>query len=177
MTALPSLLGPDGVRRLCGVAADAPPGAFVEIGVYQGGSALALYQLAQAQGRALYLYDTFAGHPHHDDALDDHPLGRFSDAIDPAELQRLLPAAVVVVGTFPDSLVEMPPVAFVHADADIYESTRAICERMPPLMVKGGLILYDDFSHHDCRGCRVAVDEAFPDRVVVPGGQALVTLP
>lgn len=170
-----SLIDPSGLEQLRATATLAPAGAIVEIGVYQGGSASVLYQVARAQGRELFLYDTFAGHPFHDDGIDDHPLGRFADAIDPNRLRELLPHAHVIVGTFPESLVEMPPVAFVHADADIYQSTLAICRDMPPRMVDLGVLYFDDYSHGDCRGCKRAVDEIFGSLVsVLPGGQAKV---
>jgi hypothetical protein len=84
---------------------------------------------------------------------------------------------VVVHGVFPDSIVEMPPIAFVHADADIYESTKAICAVLPPLMVPGGVLWFDDYSWRDTRGCRAAVDEAFTDVHVLPSGQAIVVIP
>lgn len=172
-----SLIDPTGLGQLREAATLAPPGAIVEVGVYQGGSAAVLYQVARAQGRELFLYDTFAGHPFHDDGIDDHPLGRFADAIDPNRLRELLPHAQVIVGTFPETLVEMPPVAFVHADADIYRSTLAVCREMPKRMVSGGLLYFDDYSHGDCRGCKLAVDECFgPLVTVLRGGQAIVSI-
>lgn len=170
-----SLIDPRALETLCAVARWAPPGAIVEVGVYQGGSAARLYEVARAQGRELYLYDTFAGHPW-SDAIDDHPIGRFADAIAPDVLRAALPGAVVIEGTFPESLVPMPPVAFVHADADIYRTTLAICRTLPPLMVDGGVLVFDDYSHGDCRGCRAAVDECFPSRALMAGGRALVEL-
>lgn len=176
MTSLPSLINPDGLDLLCEAARSAPPGAIVEIGVYKGGSAIRLYEVAEMQGRKLYLYDTFQGHPHHDATLDDHALGRFSDATTPEALQALMPNAVIVQGVFPDTLVDMGPVAFVHADADLYQTTRDICEWMPSRMVEGGVIWFDDYSHSDTRGCRAAVDEVYPHRTVLPAGQAVVTV-
>ena len=171
---LPSLIGPEGLDLLCKAASNSPPGAIVEIGVYQGGSAIRLYEVAEKQGRTLYLYDTFQGHPHHDPTLDDHALGRFADAATPERLQALMPNAVIVQGVFPQSLVLMEPVAFVHADGDLYQTTRDVCEHMPRHMVVGGVLWFDDYSHPDTRGCRAAVDEAFPHRTVLPSGQAVV---
>lgn len=172
-----SLIDPRGLGQLQDYAAMSPPGALVEIGVYQGGSAEALYRVALQQGRELFLYDTFAGHPFHDE-VDDHPLGRFADAISPGHLRDMLPGAHVIVGTFPESLVDMPAVAFVHADADIYRSTLAICREMPKRMVPDGALYFDDYSHGDCRGCKQAVDECFPgSAIVLPSGQAIVHLP
>jgi hypothetical protein len=172
-----SLIDPRGLEELCQAARSAPPGAIVEVGVYKGGSAARLYDVAQSQGRRLYLYDTFSGHPY-TDAVDDHKLGRFGDAVSPEALRAALPDAQVIQGLFPDCLVYMEPIAFVHADADLYRSTLAICTVLPPLMVKHGVLWFDDYSHSDTKGCRRAVDECFPSTVkALRGGQAMVTLP
>lgn len=152
-------------------AATAPPGAFVEIGVYQGRSARRLDAVAQVQGRALYLYDTFCGMPYQG-PLDGHPVGDYADTSAEA-IQELMPEAFVIAGVFPDSLVDMPPVAFVHADADQYESTAAICRVMPGLMVKGGMILFDDYGMGDCRGCTAAVENYCKGFRVLDTGKAL----
>ncbi len=148
----------------------APAGAIVEIGVYKGGSALMLSNL----GRKMYLYDTFEGIPYQSDLDTGNPVGKFSDTSAEA-VQALIPEATVVKGLFPDSLVPMPPVGFVHADADQYESTRAILEVMPRLMVPGGFILFDDFGVEDCAGCTQAVLES-NRRVLVlaESGKALI---
>lgn len=151
-------------------ASRSPPGAMVEIGVYQGGSA---FQLAKL-GRPLYLYDTFEGIPFQGELDTGNPVGKFSDTSAEYVAARI-PSATVVKGLFPDSLVAMPPISFVHADADQYESTKAILEVMPPLMVRGGFILFDDFGVDDCRGCTKAVYES-PYRVLIIAetGKALI---
>lgn len=155
-------------------AALAPRGAFVEIGVYQGRSARRLYAVAQVQGRELYLYDTFCGMPFQGE-LDGNPVGSWADTSVEAVRARM-PKAHVIAGVFPESLVAMPPVAFVHADADQYESTAAICKIMPGLMVKGGMILFDDYGVGDCQGCTAAVQEYFKEFRVLDTGRALVEI-
>lgn len=158
-----SLIGPEGLMRLRAMAESSPVGALMEVGVYRGGSAVLLYAIAQEQGRRLYLYDTFFGHaaPHAADDAANHPAGRFADAADPQALAALLPYATILPGVFPASLINMAPVAFVHADADLYEPTKAICELMPARMVPGGRIWFDDYGAQECPGCTRAVDEAF----------------
>ena len=150
-------------------ASRAPAGAIVEVGVYRGGSALLLSTL----GREMFLYDTFEGIPFQGD-LDGNPVGKFGDTSFEM-VKALLPQATVIKGLFPDSIIEMPPVAFVHADADQYESTKAIIEVMPQRMVRGGMILFDDFGVSDCEGCTKAVMES-GRRVLVIGesGKALM---
>lgn len=150
----------------------APMGAVVEVGVYKGGSALALSTL----GRPLYLYDTFEGIPYAGELDTANPVGKFADTSAEA-VQALIPHATVVKGLFPDSLIDMPPVGFVHADADQYESTKAILEQMPPRMLPGGFIYFDDFSMAGCDGCTKAVLES-EYRVLVIGhtGKALIII-
>jgi O-methyltransferase len=141
------------------LAATRPAGAFVEVGVYQGGTAVLLYKVAQAQGREIFLFDTFAGMPV-SDAGDVHKVGDFADTS--YELVRaVVPNATLVSGVFPFSFVETGPVAFVHADADQYFSTLSICSVFAPRMVDGGMILFDDYD--PLPGCRKAVDEFFAD--------------
>src|SRR2546430_17128075 len=95
-------------------AGHTPPGAFVEIGVYQGGTAIFLHALAASQGRSLYLYDTFSGIPHKGD-LDNHQIGDFAEC-DLEDIRSMCPYAVVTPGIFPKSAVKMEAVAFAHLD-------------------------------------------------------------
>lgn len=167
---LPSVISDDLLERMVGMALVAPDGAFAEVGVFQGGSASRLYAIAQRQGRELYLYDSFSGMPVASE-IDSHKLGDFSDC-SVEKIVQAMPKAKVLMGTFPESAVMMPPMAFVHADADQYESTAAVCRVFAPLMVPGGVILFDDYR--GLAGCIKAVDEYFPNRIVLPDGRAVV---
>ena len=164
-----SLVHPFAIDSLMYYASRAPQGAIVEVGVYKGGTAWHLARL----GRPLFLYDTFEGMPV-SSGNDTHQLGQFSDCSAEA-VKALIPMATVIKGKFPDSLIDMPPVAFVHADADQYESTKAILELMPKRMVRGGMILFDDYMVPDCQGCTDALHES-PYRILVIAetGKALV---
>ena len=163
-----------GIQSLLFYAERAPAGAIVEIGVWQGGSALALSTL----GRPLFLFDTFEGIPYQGELDEGNPVGKFGDTSVEA-VQALVPHATIIKGLFPGSLaqVEMPPVAFVHADADQYQSTKAILLHMPQRMVKGGLILFDDFGTPDCEGCTQAVMESdLRFAILADTGKALVMI-
>ncbi len=163
------------IPNMCEYARSTPPGAFVEVGVYQGRSASKLYEIAQHEDRELFLYDTFCGMPFAG-PLDGNEVGKWSETSVEA-VQRRMPKAHVISGVFPDTLVEMPPVAFVHADADQYQSTADICRFFPDLMVAGGMILFDDYGYPNCLGCTAAVDEFFPDRqIILLTGKALVVI-
>ncbi len=155
------LMSNEALDALLQAAARAPPGAFVEIGVYQGGSAERLSNLAHMQGRPIYLYDTFTGIPYQD-AIDKHRIGDFCDG-DEMLVRARCPHATVVAGCFPGSAVSMQPIAFAHLDCDQY---RAHCESIDyllPLMVKGGLMWFDDAPWLE--GATQAVMERFSDRL------------
>lgn len=172
MSAPYSVMAPEAIDSMMYYASRAPAGAIVEIGVYRGGSAWHLAKL----GRPLYLYDTFEGIPQQGPLDLGNPVGKFADTSAEA-VQALIPSATVVKGLFPDSLVPMPPVAFVHADADQYDSIAAIIEHMPRRMVRGGIILFDDFGVDDCPGATQAVLDS-PYRVLILGesGKAMIVV-
>lgn len=145
--------------------AEASPrgGCFVEFGVYLGGSAWYLAKVARQQKRALYLYDTFTGIPFAD-PIDEHPKGWFADTS--LELvKKTIPDAIYCVGIFPSTLVEMPPIAFAHIDCDQYRSCHDAWKHFSPLMMPGGVMVFDDYPVIE--GARVAVEEFAKGRVVV----------
>jgi len=166
----PSLINEHMLATLGELAATTPYGAIVEVGVYRGGSAEVLYKVATTQGRRIYLFDTFTGIPMQ--GPDDvHQVGDFSDGITAEEARRLFPEANVAAGVFPETLDYTGPVAFVHADADQYQSTKDICEYFTPRMVAGGCMVFDDYS---LPGCRRAIMECFPEHDVLPDCRAIV---
>ncbi len=160
------------VENLCNYAALSPPGCFVELGVYRGGSAIKLAEVARAQGRELYLFDTFQGIPF-SDPIDAHKVGDFGDT-DIDAVKRAIPDAVLVQGVFPESLIKMPPIAFVHVDADQYRSVKAACEIFPPQMVHGGVMLFDDYGCLE--GATKAVHEHFSNIERTAHGKAVVRI-
>ncbi len=127
-------------------------GAFVEVGVFRGKSARVIYQVARTmKERKCFFYDTFEGHPHPfkrkkepTDGIGAH----IPKPYDLASLTKDCPDAVITKGYFPDSAVKMPLIAFAHVDVDSYQSTRGTIGHLKPLMLKGGVMLFDDYSKH-----------------------------
>ena len=155
MTYLPTVGSID--QFLAGLAKEArntPDGCFIEVGVYTGGSASILTEIAQQQGRQVYLYDTFEGLPYCSNG-DTHQVGEFCYT-DYDYIKNALPYANVVKGIFPDSAVEMPSVAFAHLDVDQYESYIGCIQYLKPKMVKGGIMWFDDY---ELAGAKKAIDE------------------
>jgi len=138
-----ALIGPNTIEQLLLCARGTPAGCFVEVGVFQGGSAMHLNALAEEQNRALYLYDTFQGMPWFEEGLDCHPLGDFANT-NLERVQRLCPGAIITAGIFPESAVEMPPISFAHIDVDNYRSVLETAAYLKDRMVSGGVMWFDD---------------------------------
>ena len=130
------------IDDLVNTASGVPEGCIVEVGVWRGGTAWHLSNLAQQQGRQIFLYDTFEGIPYTSE-YDYHNVGDFGDT-DYEEVKRAIPYATVVKGLFPNSAIEMPPVAFLHVDVDQYQAVLDTVRYMEPFMVSGGIIWFDD---------------------------------
>ena len=157
------------------------PGEMAEVGVYAGGTARILAKAVPH--KTLYAYDTFTGitkiNRHH-----DRP--HFKDAFKSKNLEKAARTALadcanveIIKGWFPNTFKHVETgFCFVHADADVYPSTLAICETFWPRMVPGGIIVFDDYGYEDTPGAKKAVDEFFKDQYETPsvltGGQAVV---
>jgi hypothetical protein len=121
-----TLVSPQNVSFLIEQATKTPPGIFVEIGVYRGGTAFYLNQLAKKRGNELWLFDTFEGMPESTPGIDSHLIGDFADCSLEA-VKELIPEAKIFKGFFPDTLPlpdKIPPIAFAHIDCDQYESIK-----------------------------------------------------
>jgi O-methyltransferase len=158
------------------------PGAFVECGVWRGGSMMAVALALQARGatdRDLHLFDTFEGMSEPTDA------DRTNDGTPAAELLRRASRKARIwaeasledvrqgmdktgypaerihyhVGKVEDTIPGEAPaqIALLRLDTDWYESTRHelahLYERVPP----GGVLIIDDYG--TWQGARKAVDE------------------
>jgi len=168
---LNSIVAPAQLEAMGALARKTPLGAFAEIGVYRGGSAKVLYDIAVAQDRELHLFDTFTGIPFATPGLDKHEVGEF--AVDPGfehKLREALPLAWIYVGTYPETHGDdLPPMAFVHVDCDQYTSYKAVLALMWPLLVPGGIMLFDDYPY--LGGAKKAVEEHFDPKDLGRCGQ------
>ncbi len=167
------------------VVANGIEGDFVECGVWRGGSSMAVALTFKELGdvsRHLYLYDTYEGMnapTEHDVTLDGERADatfadrRLSDdasdwcrsPLDDVE-QNLAktgyPRAKLhfVKGKVEETIpAEMPngPIALLRLDTDWYESTRHELEHLYPRLVRGGVLIIDDYGHW--AGARKAVDD------------------
>lgn len=135
-------------------------GDVIEVGVWQGGSAKLLCDAFPS--RTVHLFDTFAGMPE-PEAIDDHQAGDFSDTSETSVLNYLDPCgnAVVYAGLFPATAeaVRDKQFCFAHIDVDLYSSTKAALAFIWPRLVRGGVIVLDDYKSFRCKGATKAADE------------------
>ena len=159
-------------------------GAFVECGVWRGGSTMAMIEALQAEGRTdrdLYLYDTFEGMsaPTEEDvSIRGEPAWKkflarqtSTDRADwcAASLDEVrtntgrtgYPAERLhyIEGKVEDTLPAHAPeqIALLRLDTDWYASTKHELEHLYPRLVPGGILIIDDYGHWE--GARRAVDE------------------
>ena len=161
-------------------------GAFVECGVWRGGSmmaaALTLLRLGVTD-RDLYLFDTFSGMPEPGaedvpspyDGYSPHKRWRRQRRLDrewagvPIETVRdrlwstgYPPERIhLIPGMVEDTVPAEAPaeIALLRLDTDWYASTRHELEQLYPRLAARGVLIIDDYGHYE--GARRAVDEYF----------------
>jgi hypothetical protein len=156
-------------------------GAFLECGVWRGGSMLAVARTLVSMGavdRDLYLFDTFTTMPPPGEEDVDVWGNRAADFYDEAlahpgfsylpmervrELlvrtgypdERLHFVAGLVEDTIPDHAPDQ--IALCRLDTDWYESTQHEMEHLFPRIAEGGVLIVDDYGQF--MGAKHAVDE------------------
>ncbi len=157
------------------------PGAFVECGVWRGGSSMAMALTLLEQGvtdRDLVLFDTFTHMPYPDDVdvdLHGQKASDFYEAASEAEAFRYLAIDEVraalestgyprerihlVQGMVEETIPAHAPdaIALCRLDTDWYASTAHEMEHLWPRIPSGGVMLVDDYGHF--MGAKKAVDE------------------
>ncbi len=130
------------------------PGAFAELGVYQGETAHWLHVMDPR--RTLHLFDTFTGFDardlsHENTRRKEYQPGFFSDT-QLTQVQKRLGNSSHIhfhVGYFPESAAELPEqqYALVHLDADLYAPTLAALAYFYPRLSPGGVLIVHDYNH------------------------------
>jgi len=156
-------------------------GNVAECGVWQGSTVLptGLFLRRRAPGKRLFGFDSFQGL--NEMVFRDVPLGGEHDdrkhvggfsntsfeAVDKRVREFGLAKTVTLVpGYFQDTLPSYADqrFCFVHLDCVIYESYRTCLEFFYPRLVKGGVILLDEYNDPPWPGCTLAVDEFLADK-------------
>lgn len=156
------------------------PGNVLEIGVYKGGTLLALAQAVKEVCPQFKVYgvDTFTGHPY-TDKHPVHPAGKYAD-VDMDELEKFIRAkgyqdnVSLYEGKIEEifAQLDLKNISFVHVDCDLYIPVKYCAENIPQVMNPHGVIYFDDYGHEHCPGATQAVEESFEKnqihRVYIP---------
>lgn len=186
-----TMTSPERVLGLCDavryVVAANIPGAFVECGVWKGGSSMAAalaFTAAGDRSRDMWLFDTFDGMTepteHDRQGLDGPDAAQLlnsstkSDRIwcySPLDEVRQNLASTgypeqqihLIQGPVEETLPGQSPgqIALLRLDTDWYESTRHELVHLFPLLSPGGVLIVDDYGAW--AGARKAVDEYFAE--------------
>jgi hypothetical protein len=134
------------------------PGNVAEFGCYQGGTTLQLRAITQ---REVYAFDTFEGIPKEDysPGLDSHDKpGKFHPGL-PWRTLFTDPHIHPIPGRFAKTLSRdvLLSLVLAYVDCDLYLSCKQVLDWIPPQLVDGAVIVFDDYTTHE--GIRRAVDE------------------
>lgn len=145
------------------------PGNVLEVGIYKGGSLLALAKVVKeiCPQYKVYGIDTFSGHPYTDNH-PMHPSGRYADVskedIEEYIRSKRLEKWVTIYQGKVEKVLEglnLKDISFAHIDCDLYIPVKYCAENVPKIMKKHGVIYFDDYRHEHCPGATKAVDESF----------------
>lgn len=167
------------------------PGAIVECGVWRGGSMLAVARTLLSRrvtDRDLYLFDTFDGMapPSKEDVAITGESATAALAADPEDDGVRARASLDLVrsvlfssgynqdrihlieGMVEETIPESAPqtIALLRLDTDWYASTRHELLHLYPRLVRGGVLIIDDYGHW--QGARKAVDDYFEETGEAP---------
>jgi hypothetical protein len=140
----------------------------VEVGVYKGGTSYFVASLAEKLDMQIHhhCFDTFEGH-----AAEDinktieigHKPTNFNDTSfdSVTEYLKRFTNVEIYKGRIQDTAraIQDVPMHFVHLDMDIYEPTIFALKFFDERMIKGGVILLDDYGFATCPGIERAVNE------------------
>jgi O-methyltransferase len=142
-------------------------GCVLEVGVWRGGTGALITSAVKSSGldRKIFLADTFEGVVKAGANDTNYKGGEHSDTSKDAVLSLLNSMALknveVLKGVFPDDTGHQikENIALLHCDVDVYESTRDVIEWALPRMLKGALIVFDDYGFSGCEGVTRYVNE------------------
>lgn len=171
------------------IASSGHTGAFVETGVWRGGSAgvMALVAKKYQYKNKLYFFDSFEGLPYptscdggdtlefveHNSKKDTGKSGRVEAGMEYInELFEVLKidkkSTKIVKGWFQDRLPvykdKIGNISILRLDGDWYESTKVALENLYDNVESGGIVIIDDYFYWD--GCRKAADEFLINRSI-----------
>jgi O-methyltransferase len=154
-------------------------GAILEVGVWRGGTGTLMAKKAHLarSGSLVYLCDTFEGVVKAGAHDTIYKGGEHSDTtlsvVENLARSLDLDNMRILKGIFPDDTAHLvdPRTKFrlCHIDVDVYSSARDVLTWIWDRMVRGGVVVYDDYGFSACEGITRFVNEQLTqtDRMVV----------
>src|SRR5262245_47024743 len=148
-----------------------PPGDLVELGAFQGKSAVVIGDYLRA-GERFVVVDLFGDHDSFSGTTQDLANQRENLRSYPGLTRRLfeenylsvhdrLPAVVQGFSTEVVDHVEPATARFIHVDAShLYASVMTDCRSAKTLLRPGGVVAFDDYRNHKSPGVGAAVWES-----------------
>ena len=126
------------------IAARTVEGLVLEFGVATGGT---INHIAAAVPGPVFGFDVFTGLP------EDWRPGYLAGAFQQTELPAVSDNVELIVGLFDSTLPEFVdshpgPVSLLHVDCDLYSSTRTVFRYLGHRIVKGTIILFDEYLNY-----------------------------
>ncbi len=169
------------------------PGDIAELGVYRGLGLMTWANLLEAycigdRTKMVFGFDNWAGFSGFSpqDGAEKENTGKTVGGYNPKDFKAELESAIkifdadrfiphkprikLVEGNIEETvwtfLQENPGVRFslVHFDCDLYAPTKAALEAFWPRIVRGGVVIFDEYAIHDWSGETAAVDEFIADK-------------
>jgi len=169
------------------------PGDIIELGVYRGTSLMSWANFLEIRNmgdrqKQVFGFDNFKGFVNFDkeDGKEDKERGKMLEGFDGGAFEEILEDAisifdkdrfipykkrvVLVKGNIEETVpvfVEDNPglrISLLHFDCDVYKPTKIALEELWPLVVRGGVVLFDEYGLRPWQGESIAVDEFFKDK-------------
>lgn len=171
------------------------PGDIVELGVYRGttlmnwANFLEIRNMGDRQ-KQVFGFDNFAGFTElsEKDGIDDSQINKREGGFDASVFEVILEDAISIFDrdrfipykprvklvkgdieeTVPEFVKTHPGlrISLLHFDCDMYAPTRVGLEHLWPLVVSGGVVLFDEYGIRPWEGESRAVDEFFEGKKV-----------
>ena len=164
------------------------PGDVVELGVFRGSSLMTWANLLELRNmgdrqKQVFGFDNFSGFKslHVKDGKADARVNKVDGGFDPSDYEAALEDAIRIFdsdrfvphkprvklvkgdieNTVPRFVRDNPGlrICLLHFDCDVYVPTKVGLEQLWPLVVKGGLVVFDEYGIRPWEGESKAVDE------------------
>ena len=155
-------------------------GDIVECGIGRAETFMVFAKLSEFYGKKLWGFDSFEGFPEitKNDICERNPQKGEWAYLCPNDTINILKQTgasdefidkdlKLVKGFFKDTLpkTELQKIALLHLDVDLYESYKECLENLYSKVVKGGIIMFDEYNHPKWPTAKIAIDKYLGDKL------------